>query len=261
LWRIFWIAGACGDQGLRFLHILREKAPDLSSEVISAALVGASHLQRYHNEYEKVEGVWTGPEVADSHFRQTEQAILEVVDSARDRDRLEAADRSMFIDEVLCNEYFIQTHPNFAVHFWMDPQRNYIVRRKVNYHDEMISLETNIRYRQDAVAGWVPSSWESSYFDHNGNLHTSWEVTVTNLQVNRPIEDSVFDLEFPEGCHVRDQRIGKEFRVLADGTMRELGPRGEELPQPSWYGRNKLYLIGGMFGGIGLYFYLRKRYR
>lgn len=73
------------DMAAKFLHVWREKAPGLSSESVAVALTTATHVQRFHNENETVEIVWTGPEPAETRFRQTEQAILEVVNSATKR--------------------------------------------------------------------------------------------------------------------------------------------------------------------------------
>jgi phosphatidylserine/phosphatidylglycerophosphate/cardiolipin synthase-like enzyme len=44
--------------------------------------VTAAKAQLTHKQEEAVEIVWTGPETSDTRFRQTEQAILEVLNSA-----------------------------------------------------------------------------------------------------------------------------------------------------------------------------------
>ena len=49
------------------------------------ALVTAAKGEHDHRHEETVEIVWTGPEPADTRFRQTEQAILEVVSTATRR--------------------------------------------------------------------------------------------------------------------------------------------------------------------------------
>lgn len=49
------------------------------------ALVTAAKSEHDHRHEESVEIVWTGPEPAETRFRQTEQAILEVVNTATKR--------------------------------------------------------------------------------------------------------------------------------------------------------------------------------
>jgi hypothetical protein len=53
--------------------------------VVAVALVTAAKCEHAHRHAETVEVVWTGPEPADTRFRQTEQAVLEVIDSAAGR--------------------------------------------------------------------------------------------------------------------------------------------------------------------------------
>jgi phosphatidylserine/phosphatidylglycerophosphate/cardiolipin synthase-like enzyme len=73
------------DEATKFLRVWREKAAGLSPEAVAVALITASHVQRYHSESQTAEIVWTGPETPETRFRHTEQAILEVLDSAQKR--------------------------------------------------------------------------------------------------------------------------------------------------------------------------------
>jgi phosphatidylserine/phosphatidylglycerophosphate/cardiolipin synthase-like enzyme len=73
------------EMAAQFLQVWQEKSRGLSPDVVAAALVTATHVQRYHNENESVEIVWTGPETAETRFRHTEQAILEVLNPAQKR--------------------------------------------------------------------------------------------------------------------------------------------------------------------------------
>ncbi len=54
----------------------------MGSEAVAVALLTAAKSEQDHRQEETVEIVWTGPEPAETRFRQTEQAILEVVNSA-----------------------------------------------------------------------------------------------------------------------------------------------------------------------------------
>jgi phosphatidylserine/phosphatidylglycerophosphate/cardiolipin synthase-like enzyme len=47
--------------------------------------MAAAMVEQTHRQGETVEIVWTGPETAETRFRRTEQAILEVLDSAQQR--------------------------------------------------------------------------------------------------------------------------------------------------------------------------------
>jgi phosphatidylserine/phosphatidylglycerophosphate/cardiolipin synthase-like enzyme len=60
-------------------------AASVGAEAVTVALVTAAKCEHDHRNEEIVEIVWTGPEPSDTRFRHTEQAILEVVNTAANR--------------------------------------------------------------------------------------------------------------------------------------------------------------------------------
>ncbi len=68
-----------------FLDLWHTSADGVGAEAVAVALVTAAKCEHDHRHGETVEIVWTGPEPAETRFRQTEQAILEVVNSATKR--------------------------------------------------------------------------------------------------------------------------------------------------------------------------------
>ena len=68
-----------------FLDLWHSCAGGVGAEAVAVALLTAAESERDHRHGETVEIVWTGPEPAETRFRQTEQAILEVVNSATRR--------------------------------------------------------------------------------------------------------------------------------------------------------------------------------
>lgn len=68
-----------------FLDFWHSNAVGVGAEAVAVALVTAAKSEHNHRHEEIVEIVWTGPESAETRFRQTEQAILEVVNSAKNR--------------------------------------------------------------------------------------------------------------------------------------------------------------------------------
>jgi hypothetical protein len=71
------------------------------------------------------------------------------------------------------------------------------------------------------------------------------------MQINAPQPAEQFDIEFPTGSIVTDQRNWKTYRVQPDGSMREYDrTTRKELsgsvsqPGVSWYRRNKWLLVG-----------------
>jgi phosphatidylserine/phosphatidylglycerophosphate/cardiolipin synthase-like enzyme len=68
-----------------FLDLWQTQAPAVPAEGVALALRTAAHAEKVHREGQTVELVWTGPGSEAHPFRRTEQAILQVLDSARQR--------------------------------------------------------------------------------------------------------------------------------------------------------------------------------
>jgi phosphatidylserine/phosphatidylglycerophosphate/cardiolipin synthase-like enzyme len=68
-----------------FVDLWLCRASAVSPEAVALSLRTALHAERVHRESQTVELVWTGPTSEAVPFRRTEQAILQVLDSARER--------------------------------------------------------------------------------------------------------------------------------------------------------------------------------
>ena len=70
---------------LGFFQDWRAKAPGVSPSEVTIALRTAARSQRSREADQSVEIVWTGPRSEEVTFRHTEQAILQVLNSAQSR--------------------------------------------------------------------------------------------------------------------------------------------------------------------------------
>ena len=73
------------DRALAFVEGWKRDAADVPSAVVAVALQTAALSEQQHRDAQTVELVWTGPDVAQNPFRRTEQAILQLLDSAQKR--------------------------------------------------------------------------------------------------------------------------------------------------------------------------------
>jgi len=69
----------------KFLSKWQAECRGVSREAVALALRTAAHAQRAHERGQSVELVWTGPHAEGVPFRRTEQAILQVLDTAQQR--------------------------------------------------------------------------------------------------------------------------------------------------------------------------------
>jgi len=68
-----------------FIDNWHRHGTNVGAEAVAVAVTTAAKCEHDHRNEEIVEVVWTGPEPTDTRFRHTEQAILEVVNSATNR--------------------------------------------------------------------------------------------------------------------------------------------------------------------------------
>ena len=68
-----------------FIDLWHATAAGVGGEAVAVAILTAAKCEHDHRHDEAVEVVWTGPEPADTRFRHTEQAVLEVIDTAARR--------------------------------------------------------------------------------------------------------------------------------------------------------------------------------
>lgn len=68
-----------------FIDTCLNAASTTPPQAVALALLTAAHAEKTHREEQSVELVWTGPDAEMVPFRRTEQAILQVLDSAQKR--------------------------------------------------------------------------------------------------------------------------------------------------------------------------------
>jgi phosphatidylserine/phosphatidylglycerophosphate/cardiolipin synthase-like enzyme len=73
------------DLALAFVDRWRNEVKELDARTVAVALQSAALSEQTHRDSQSVELVWTGPGTDGHSFRRTEQAILQVLDSAQKR--------------------------------------------------------------------------------------------------------------------------------------------------------------------------------
>jgi phosphatidylserine/phosphatidylglycerophosphate/cardiolipin synthase-like enzyme len=73
------------DLTLAFVNRWRNEAKEIDARTVAVALQSAALSEQTHRDAQSAELVWTGPDTEQTPFRRTEQAILQVLDSATQR--------------------------------------------------------------------------------------------------------------------------------------------------------------------------------
>ncbi len=69
----------------QFLDEWRRVAPDISPESVALALLAAADMETFYRINQQLELVWTGPDSPAVPLRRTDQALLQLINTARQR--------------------------------------------------------------------------------------------------------------------------------------------------------------------------------
>lgn len=158
-----------------------------------------------------------------------------------------------------CREYLL-AEKMLTSSFWLDTSRDHVVRRIDHHRKKQLIYQTDVHYQPDpsSLGGqgagvWLPASWVHRKYSSTGAILTTTKIDVLQLRLNDALPAELFDIRWPPGTTVVDARVGKEFTVQPDGSLRELSPT---LPPPRfedtwlWRARWKLGFLGVVILGL-----------
>jgi hypothetical protein len=108
----------------------------------------------------------------------------------------------------------------------LDPDRGFLILRRLHKLGETIHSVCDVSYVEDAKYGYLPSGWVRERYGSEGDLWESVKTKVEQLELNVPIEEGEFRIEFPEGTLVerlaspKDDASAESYLVLADQQQR-----------------------------------------
>lgn len=166
-----------------------------------------------------------------------------------------------------CVEYTLTESPDHVSQYAVDPACDHLVRRVRTMKRGRVTDQILVELRQDSDLGWLPASWTRTETNTAGKVLTTTVAKVNRVSRNAAATTERFELMFPEGVRVHDQRTSKNYRVSADGSLREVDPLGNELgsvasqPGTPWHARNRGLVIGLLVSTLVLIVWLCVRKR
>lgn len=136
------------------------------------------------------------------------------------------------IDQVSTDEWSWTESPATFYRICLDPHAGHAVRR-VRLESKRSPFQTDILWKQHNGL-WLPDSWETVWTFDDGTPRHTIKATVERIRLNEPIPDSEFDLTFPPGVKVLDERTNSSYLVREDGSLGEYTrePNGQPIPPP-----------------------------
>ena len=104
--------------------------------------------------------------------------------------------------------------------------------------------QIDIDYLPEKTAGWVPSKWVCRRYSPSGALLSSEQLEPLEIHINEIQPASQFDMPFPPGTQVADNRNQKWYQVNEHGDMDENSPAPKPASHPylPWSDRS-LWLV------------------
>lgn len=104
-------------------------------------------------------------------------------------------------------------HGGYAEDVHLIPSDKFKIIKYESFSRGRQILKMNIQYHPNSEYHWQPSSWTTSWWSPQGKLMWSCSVRVTRCEINIPINEEEFELDFPAGTLVTD--IPKQTMFLA----------------------------------------------
>jgi hypothetical protein len=100
--------------------------------------------------------------------------------------------------------------------YWFDPPKNNAVILYEGTAGGGVVLRQEIFYKDDPKYGPIPSRWVTKVFGRNDVVKESSSVTVMSYEINKQLSDNLFDMTFPAGTDVREEKEPYPNVLIAD---------------------------------------------
>lgn len=120
----------------------------------------------------------------------------------------------------------------------VDPDRQFsIVQFDYLESTNRLLLQFQIHYEPDPVIGWIPKAWTHANWNGDGTVRDFRTATVLDHQFDAELPLDTFNLRFPDGTHVQDERQPSVPLLLAqpDGSLGKLESEVDAVAsRPNW---------------------------
>jgi hypothetical protein len=126
------------------------------------------------------------------------------------------------IGKSKCVELVQPISTNLENRLCVDPSREHVVLRIMTLRQRKVVHQADISYKLHKDSHWVPEKWRIVINDASGFLLTSHESVVTSFELNVPFANSTFEMDFPLGTKVIDDKERRDYIVKPDGSGKRL---------------------------------------
>jgi hypothetical protein len=168
-----------------------------------------------------------------------------------------------------CIEVTTPTKADAQHSLWVDASRDFVVVRMIATSRGVVRWKLDIDCARNDRVGWVPQAWTISHLHRDGALLYTAKAAVKDFEINPNIPANEFDISFPVGAVVVDERNHTQSIQKPDGELRPIA--GSEMrmpyeqllnsPPPSRFSlwKKAVAIVGGIFLVVSAVFLLKLR--
>jgi hypothetical protein len=146
---------------------------------------------------------------------------------AYDLETFELTGRKVTIDRRLCWELQRRPSSNSEDLLYVDPGRDFVFVRYLSTYRGLLMRKIDVRYEMISQKEWLPKEWTVTMNTLEGKLDQSHQLRLTSYEINPTVAPEEFELEFPPGTRVRDNRNKTDWIVKPDGSGKRTIPRSD----------------------------------
>jgi hypothetical protein len=127
---------------------------------------------------------------------------------------------TLAIDGVMCSRFDLGSSPSALDTFWIDDTG--LIRRRQFWKNGHLISQCDVRYECRYGVDDFPVSWVDVRYSPTGSVIIEDHVEVVDATVNATVSQTEFDVRFPPGTTVHENKQrGRHYLVQDDGNMRE----------------------------------------
>lgn len=125
---------------------------------------------------------------------------------------------------VILKSRIIDDELKYEQIFWLDPEMDYTVRRYYKCLQGELTFQLDINYKKNEKNLIYPNQWQFASLNSDGGVDKLVKCTVSKAMVNKLPEGHSFDLDFPVGTWVFEQKTNEMYLTMQNGKKRTILP-------------------------------------
>lgn len=122
------------------------------------------------------------------------------------------------IGEINCLELAQSISVDLENRMWVDPSRDFVLTRCMTLRQGKVVNQLDVRYESGADKESLPKTWSVTFNRPDGTLLRFYDARLVSCELNASVPGEKFEIVFPLGTRVDDEKEKREWIVMPDGS-------------------------------------------